>query len=154
MVASSDIDSLPRQREIQIEGCALAGLALHPNLARMLLNDAVGHRQAQAGALALAFSRRGLGGEERIVDALDVFLRNAGAGVGDAPRSRRRRSRWPLAAFRLRAWRPGVQEQVQEHLLQASRIAADQRQVAGQFVLNPDLGDLELVLQQRQRVAR
>ena len=52
----------------------------------MLLNDAVGDRQAQSGALALSFARRGLGGEERVVDALDMFLRNAGAGVGDAPR--------------------------------------------------------------------
>ena len=32
----------------------------------------------------LAFFGRGLGGEERIVDAVEVFRRNAGAGVSDA----------------------------------------------------------------------
>ena len=83
--------------------------------------------------------RRGLGGEERIVDALNVLLRDAAAGVGDAHAD-------PVAVgggdAQRSAFRHGVlrvQEQVQEDLLQASRIALDRRQVAGQFVFHPDL---------------
>src|SRR6476646_7604562 len=81
IVASSDIDSLPRQRKIQVESCAPAGMALHANLSRMFLNNSVGHGQAQACAFALAFARRRLRREKRIVDALDVLLGNAGPGV-------------------------------------------------------------------------
>ena len=50
----------------------------------MLLDDAVSDGQAQARAALLALLRSGLGGEERIVDALNVFLRDSAAGVGDA----------------------------------------------------------------------
>ena len=60
----------------------------HDERAAVLLDDAVGHRQAEAGAAALGLRR-----EERIVDAREVLGRNADAGVGhldDAPRRRRR----------------------------------------------------------------
>ena len=52
------------------------------NLAGMLLDDSVGHRQSQSCA---PLPSRGavLGGEEWIVDALNVFLRDAAAGVGN-----------------------------------------------------------------------
>src|SRR5580700_5210126 len=75
MTAASDIDSLPGQRKIQIEPRAFPGTALDPNLPRMFLNDSVTHRQSQPGAPRLALARR-FGGEEGIVNALDVFLRN------------------------------------------------------------------------------
>src|SRR5436305_14887337 len=76
--ARSDIDSLPHQREIQIKRSAAARMALHPNLTRVFLNDAVGDRQAETGAFAaLAFSRRCLGRKERVVNALDVLLGDA-----------------------------------------------------------------------------
>ena len=50
----------------------------------MFLDDAVGHGEAQPGAAALTFFGRVLGREKRIVDALHVLRRDAGAGVGDA----------------------------------------------------------------------
>src|SRR5512141_1825046 len=80
IVASSDIDGLPGQREIQVKSCAPSGMALYSNFSRMLLNDAVGHGQAQSGAFALALTRCRLRGEKWIVDALDVFLCDTRAG--------------------------------------------------------------------------
>ena len=77
ITAASDMHCLPAQGKIKSECCARAGLALHANLAGVLLDDAVGDGEAQAGAAALAFLRRGLGGEERIVDALNVLRRDA-----------------------------------------------------------------------------
>ena len=65
-----------------MEGCAGADGALDVNLAGVLLNDAVGDGEAEAGAALVARLGRGLGGEERIVDALEVLGRDAGAGVG------------------------------------------------------------------------
>ena len=59
-------------------------MTLHANLARMFLNDAVGDGKAEAGTAGLAFARRGLGGEEGIVDALDVLGGNARSGVRNA----------------------------------------------------------------------
>src|ERR1700722_7660669 len=80
MRAASDIDSLPGQREIEIKARAFAGTALHANLPRMFLDDSVTHRQAQARAPWLALARR-LGGEEPIIDALNVLLRDSRTGV-------------------------------------------------------------------------
>ncbi len=56
MTAASDIDRLPRQREIEVERGAFAGSAFHPDLPGMFLDDAVGHRQAQPGASGLPFA--------------------------------------------------------------------------------------------------
>src|SRR5215471_1343393 len=83
MTAASDIDSLPHQREVEIESCALLGRALDANLASVLLNDAVGDGKPQPGAPALAILRRSLGGEKRVVNALNVLLRNAFSGIGN-----------------------------------------------------------------------
>ena len=55
--------------------------AFHMDLAGVLLNDAVRDGEAQAGAALVA--RLCLGGEEGIVDALQMLGRDAGAGVGD-----------------------------------------------------------------------
>src|SRR5882724_10920072 len=133
MIASSDSDGLLHQREIQIEGGTTAGLAFHSNLPRMLLNNAVGHRQAQARSFTLAFTRRGFGGEEWIVDALDMLLRNARPGVRhDHTYAIAVGCRHPQpSALGHRV--PRVQEQVQEDLLQAPGITADQRQMSRQI---------------------
>src|SRR5215472_5967342 len=76
--AASDIHGLSglHHREFKVEGCAHALLALHLDLSRVLLDDAVGHRKTETGATALSLAARGLGGEERIVDAVNVLLRN------------------------------------------------------------------------------
>ena len=88
--------------------------ALAVDRALVLAHDAVGDRQAEAGALADR-----LGREERIVDARQVLARNARPGVADfghdSPVFDARADRQP-AALRHRVAR--VQEQVQEHLLQ------------------------------------
>ena len=92
----------------------------------MLLDDAVAHRKAQPGAAA-----GGLGGEERIEDAMQMFGRNARAGVGDFHFDRavlRRGADFQHAARRHGVAR--VHEQVQKHLLEARGRAENRRQVA------------------------
>src|ERR1700722_12280770 len=78
-IANSDMDGLPRrcryQGEIQGEGGAFARAALHADVPRVFLDDAVGDRKSKAGAAALALRRRRLGSEKWIVDSLNVFLR-------------------------------------------------------------------------------
>ena len=68
-----------------MKGCAGADRAFHVNFSGVLLDDAVADREAQTGAALVAGNV--LGGEEGIVDALEVLGRNAGAGIGNhAPR--------------------------------------------------------------------
>src|ERR1700726_1903298 len=83
ITAASDIDSLLGQGEIEVECGAFAMAALHANFPRMFLNDAVGYGQTESRASRLAFAGSRLGGEKWIVDAVDVFLRNSGAGIRD-----------------------------------------------------------------------
>src|SRR5262245_58995503 len=58
------------------EGGALARPAVHVDGPAVLLQDPIGYRQAQAGA-----TPDPLGGEEGVVDALDVLALDAVAGV-------------------------------------------------------------------------
>src|SRR5579864_4602632 len=83
MTAASDIDSLPQQRKIKIERRAFMRSAFYTNLASVLLDNSIGHRQAQPGAAPLAILGGSLGGEERIVNSLNMLLSNAHAGVGN-----------------------------------------------------------------------
>src|SRR5947209_20585057 len=82
ITAASDIDRLPDHRKIQIESRAFLRRTLYPNFAGMFLDDPVGHRKAKSGAPLLAVGRRSFGGEEWIVDALNVFLRDSASSVG------------------------------------------------------------------------
>src|SRR5207249_4189101 len=66
------------ERKIHAEGGAAPAPVGNFDGTAMLLDDAVAHRKAETGAFA-----RGLGGEERIVDAMQVLGRNALSGVGD-----------------------------------------------------------------------
>ncbi len=66
-----------------MKSCAGADGAFDVNFAGVFLDDAVGDGEAEAGAAAVAGLGRGFGGEEGIVDALEVLGRDAGAGVGD-----------------------------------------------------------------------
>src|ERR1039457_4630799 len=61
----------PRRRQFQAEAGAAARPVGNFDRAAMLLNDTVGHREAQPRA----FARR-LGGKERIVDAMQVLRGN------------------------------------------------------------------------------
>src|SRR3981081_4648464 len=83
ITAASDIDSLPGQREIAVEGSAFAGAALHPNLPSLLLHAPVGHGQSESCTSRLAFARRCLGRKEWIVNPVNVLLRNTAARIGN-----------------------------------------------------------------------
>src|SRR5271169_6750074 len=157
MTAASDIfclrrNSLPAQGKIQGESRSGPGLALHTNLAGMFLDDAVGDGKTEAGAAGLAFARRSLGGEEGIVNALNVLGSNARSGVGHADADALAVERGHAQRAAARHGVLGVQEQVQEHLLQSSRIPLNRGQLGRERVLHLDLGYFELVLEQRERV--
>src|SRR5690348_3529963 len=66
MTAASDIHGLSCHGELQMKRGALSRVALDANFARVFLDDAVRHRESQAGPAVLAFARSGLGGEERV----------------------------------------------------------------------------------------
>src|SRR5580765_7342344 len=81
LIMASGIDDLSDHRKFHGERRAGSRRAVHTNLAGVLLDDAVGHGQAQSGASAVAGLRFVLGGEERIVDAVNVLLSNSASGV-------------------------------------------------------------------------
>jgi hypothetical protein len=83
MTAASDIDRLSYHREVNEKSGALLGRTFNPNLARMLLNNSVGDRKAKASAAFLPFRDSALGGEERIVNAMDMLLRDSRSAVGN-----------------------------------------------------------------------
>src|SRR5215469_3616897 len=152
LIIASGIDDLSDHGEFHGEGCAVAGRAVDVDLAGMLLNDAVGHGKTQTGATAVSALGLALRGEERIIDAVDVLLRNAAARIrdddthivtvagGDSQRS---------------AGRHGVfcvEEQVQENLLQLAGVAEYRRQLRVQIRHYLYACSLELMLQERQRI--
>ena len=136
------------QRQRQREPRALPDRAVAVNRAVVLAHDAVGDRQAEARAAADR-----LGREERIVDARQLLRRNAGAGVGDlgdhAIAVDARRDRQPAAARHRVA---GVEEQVQEHLLQLMLDAEHRHRPRRELAPDLDAADLELMLEQREHV--
>src|SRR6516165_8036643 len=75
--STSDMYRLPYERKLKVECCAGSDGAFDVNFARVLLNDPVGDRQAESRSASLPRPRSSLGGEERIVDALEMFRRNA-----------------------------------------------------------------------------
>src|ERR1700739_2461835 len=83
ITAASDMNGLPDQGEIQGEGGSFARTALHADVSRMFLDDAVGDRKSKTGAAILTFRRRGLGGEEWVVNTMDVLLGDDRTGVGN-----------------------------------------------------------------------
>src|SRR5271168_85487 len=157
ITAASDIfglggDSLPAQGEIEGEGGPFPGMAFDANLAGMFLDDAVGHGKTEPSAASLAFARRSLGGKERIVNALNMLGSNAAPGVGNAHADALtiERGHAQRAAARHGVFR--IQEQVQKNLLQSSRIALNGGQAGLRRVLHFDLGHLELMFEQSERV--
>src|SRR5271165_558839 len=81
-IIASGIDDLSDHRKFHRERRTIARRAVHMNLARMLLNDAVRYRQPEPRAAAVPGLGFVLGGEERIIDAVNVLLRDAAASVG------------------------------------------------------------------------
>src|SRR5215831_3873533 len=118
MTATSDMGCLSAQREVERKSRTRPRIGFHANLSGMLLNDAVSYRQTQPGASVLAFLGCRLGGEERIVNALNVLRRDAGTGVRN-PHAHHLavaggNAQSPAARHRVL----GVEEQIQKHLLQ------------------------------------
>ena len=68
----------PRERQFHRESRSLAELARHFDGTAVLANDAICHREPESGAFF-----RSLGSEEWVIDAREVFRRNARAGVGN-----------------------------------------------------------------------
>src|SRR5437763_14461537 len=89
----------------------------------MFLNNAVGHREAEAGAPALAIARRRLGSEEWIIDASEIFARNAAAGIAHVYGHAGAIAGFDLQGPAAMHGVLGVQEQVQEDLLQLAGVA-------------------------------
>src|SRR5205807_3335307 len=145
MTAASDIDRLSQQREIQIESCSFFRGTLDANLAGVLLNDPVCDRQTEAGATFLTILRCGLGGEEGIVNALDVLLCDSAAGIRNhyAHAIAVRSSDVQGSAIGHCVF--GIQEQVQEDLLQAPGVALNHRKVGRKLIVHTDLRGPELV---------
>ncbi len=139
-------------RQVELDGRALAGLGVDLHVPAGLLHEAEHHREAQAGALAVR-----LRGEERLEDAgrdLPVmpWPVSETATSCSRPASPRRgggrihgrwsccRVRW--SAARRRAWRPGVQRQVQDRALKLRRIGHRRPQARGL-----DVADLDVLAQ-------
>src|SRR5579884_4545372 len=81
MTAASDINCLPQHREIQIERSSLLMRTFDMNFASVFVNDSVRHGKPKASA-PFSVLRCGLGCEKRIVNPMNVFLRDSGTRVG------------------------------------------------------------------------
>src|ERR1700751_903526 len=79
--STSGMDRIPQQRKLKMEGCAGSNRALDADFPGMFLDDAVRHGEAESRAAPVSRFGSGLGGEERIVDTLQVLRRNPRARV-------------------------------------------------------------------------
>ena len=115
----------------------------------MLLNDTVGHRKPEAGAFL-----RALGGEERIVDAVQVLGGDAVAGIGDFDCARQRlraqvrTSSVPPPAMASRAFR----NRFRNTCCSLPALPCTGGRSGIEVGLHLDAGLLQLVLQQRERL--
>src|SRR5580658_1806252 len=71
--STSGMDGAPQQRKLQMECGAGPNSAFNMDFARVLLNNAVGDGEPEAGTAPVAGLRCGLGGKERIVNPLQMF---------------------------------------------------------------------------------
>ena len=112
----------------------------------MLLDDPVRDREAEARAAA-----DGLGREEGLEDVRQRVLRDAGAVVdhlgahrpGVAAHVRVQDDAPPGLALEHRLL--GVQQEIQEHLLELVRVGEHRRQAADELLLDGDARDRELI---------
>src|SRR5579864_29274 len=149
----SSADRLANQGKLQVERGAFPRAAFHGDFARMFLNDAVGDREPQAGAAGLAVARRILGGEEGVVNAVNVLLGDALAGVADG-----HIHPGPVAGAHTQGAAVGhgvlgIQKQVKKHLLQLAGVALNGGQMIVEFGMHLDARGLELMFQQGKGVA-
>src|SRR5882757_200751 len=141
--------------ELQLEGSANAELALDVDLAGMLLHNSVADGKSEACALVSAVLRLGLGGKERIVDAVEMFSLDAASGVLDAYQHTSstvegRNLKRGVRSSEHRILR--VQHQVEDDLLQLALIPVNACEVWIKVRFHPNLRRLELMLQQSHGV--
>ena len=109
----------------------------------MLLNNSVADRKAQSRAAPT----RALGREERVVNPLDVIPADALAGIGNFHRytggSCERLDGEPSAGWHRVL---GVQDQIQEYLLELVLVAQNAWQILAQLEPHLDPGAGQLVL--------
>src|SRR4051794_21194093 len=147
--STSGMDRIPRQRKLKMEGCAGADRALHVDFSRVFLDDAVGHGEAEPRAPLVPRLGSGLGGEEWIVDALQVLGSDAGAGIADQRFDMSVDQRGHPQAAAAGHGFLGVQKEIEKDLLQLSGVAVNGRKLGCQIEVDLHLRRLELVLQQR-----
>ena len=113
----------------------------------MVLDDAVADREAQAGPLG-----RPLGAEERVEDLVLHLGLDAAPGIGeDHPDRAVGLSDGDVEASAVRHGVAGVQDQVQEHLLDLVRVDLERRRIV-HIRADLDLFELMVVPHQAQRV--
>ncbi len=143
--------------ELQLEGGADADLAFDVDLAGVLLHDAVADGEAKAGAFVLALLGFALGGEEGIVDAVEVLLLDAAAGVLNADDD----ATCAVEGGDLEGCVGGaehrvlrVQHEVEDDLLELALVAVNAGEVWVEVGFDTDLRGLELVLEEGDGVVK
>src|ERR1035441_5285605 len=152
MTAASDMNCLPAQGKVQGKGRPGPRITFYAYFAGMLLDDAVGDRKSQAGATLLTLFGGRLGREEGIVYALDMFGCDARSGVGHSYADHVAIGGGHVQRAASRHGVLGVEEQVEEDLLQSSGISLDGGNSCGQLRVHLNLGNFELVLEKCERV--
>src|SRR5689334_11793699 len=135
-----------KPRKFEVKAGATARTAEYFDRTAMFLHDTVADRKAEAGALA-----GGLGSEERIVDAVQVLWSDAVAGIDHVD------ARAAVIGCRLHFQHspslhgvPRIEEQIQKHLLQLSRIAVHRGQCWLESRTHFDARLFHLMLDQRK----
>src|SRR5665213_507072 len=143
-------------REFEAELGAFADGAVDVDLAGVLLHDAVGDGEAEAGAFALAFLGGALGGEEGVVDAAEGFGGHAGTVVGDADFDDAGAvlgGEGDAAGAAVLHGVLGVHQEVDENLLELAEIALNGREIGFEVECDFDAAGAHLMLKERGRVA-
>ena len=124
-----------RDGQHDAERRAASGRAFHGDRSAVRLDDAVAHAEAEPGAFASGLRR-----EERLEHALQRLLRHAGAGVGHLGDDRVALASGPdHEPLRRRAPHRvlGVDDEVENHLLQLLIIAGELGQRSGRGAFRP-----------------
>ena len=114
-----------------MKGSAGADGALHMNFSGMFLNDSIRDGKTEARSAAVARFGRGFGGEEGIVNALEMLGRDAGAGIGDKGLDVSVDKCGNAQAAASGHGFLGVEQEIEKDLLELSGIAMDGGQFAG-----------------------
>src|ERR1700751_4606180 len=150
---ASDMRGFPQHRKFKIERGSGAQVACYVYLPGVFLDNAVCDGKTEARSTSLSLYGRGLGGEERIVDPLQMFRRDTRAGIGDGDADvsvhlggNAQRSAVFHGVFR-------VQKQIQKHLLQLVLIAENWRQIGHQRGVELHSRRLKLMFHERKSFA-